>query len=588
MNVLAIAPYQELLPLMEDISSEFSELDVTVTLGNLEDALVSALSIFHRDFDAVITRGGTAYVLEDEFSVPVVSIDFSPTDILRCLHANNAQGKRVAMVGFGNMFGGVKEAREFFDGTLTTFPIEFEDELDFVLEDVGEGNFDLVLGDAITFDTATKLGMPAALLSSGAESVREAFRRVSLLAQNNNKSRQTNHILRDIIRTQNIRIAIYDDANMLTYTTLTSQDAPLLDDLANYAQRQDPPKRYLFRHEGTLFTVRSLIQNENGKRLVAFIITSEKTPNKNRFAGITYRSKVEIETTYQNSTYNIVEAGAKIESVLKRVSSSPRPVMIEGETGSGKPHVSELMYLLSPLAGQPFIEIDCDLLDDRSWEFLISSHNSPLYETQTFLNFKSLHMLSAPRWRELLSIIKNSLVAERNKLVFSLNTETFGEEPEVAHYVSEQLSCFTINVPPLREIHIPARAPERYLAALAARDERQDIPVLDPEAAFIVESYNWPRNILQFKQVMNWAYASAQDGVISADVVREALKRDATAKFSANSTPDSASALDLLKPLSETEAEIARMVVENYGGNKTAAAKTLGISRTTLWSMLKR
>lgn len=588
MNILAIAPYQELLPLMQEIAQEFPELDVTFTLGNLEDALVSALSIFHRDFDAVVTRGGTAYVLEDEFSVPIISIELSPTDILRCLRDNNAAGKRVAMVGFDNMLRGVAEASEFFDGEMVSFPVDFEDELELALDDVEEEGFDLVLGDTATFRAATKRGLNAAMLNSGAESVREAFRKAVFLSLSSEKAGQTSRIMRDLIRNQNIRIAIYDDANTLTYTTLTSEDAPLLNELAAYAQKPNPPERYLFRHEGTLFTVRSLVHNEGGRRLVAFTITSEKTPGKNRFAGITYRSESEVERTYQNSTFNIVGAGSKIESVLQRVAASPRPVMVEGETGSGKPHVSELMYLLSAYSGQPYIEIDCDLLDDRSWEFLISSHRSPLYETQAFLNFRSLHMLPGPRWRELLSTIQRSLVADRCKLVFSLNTPEPGEEPEAAHYISEHLNCFTINVPPLRDVHISERAPERYLQALAEHDGQEHAPVLDEEAALIVESYNWPRNVLQFKQVMNWAYAGAQNGIITADVVREALNRDAAAKFTTTSTPAATSSLDLLKPLSDTEAEIARLVVENYGGNKTAAAKTLGISRTTLWSILKR
>ena len=86
---------------------------------------------------------------------------------------------------------------------------------------------------------------------------------------------------------------------------------------------------------------------------------------------------------------------------------------------------------------------------------------------------------------------------------------------------------------------------------------------------------------------MNWSYAAAENGMISSDMVREALNRDATARFSASFTPGTSSMLDILKPLSQTNAEICRMVVQNYGGNKTAAAKTLGISRTTLWNILK-
>lgn len=175
----------------------------------------------------------------------------------------------------------------------------------------------------------------------------------------------------------------------------------------------------------------------------------------------------------------------------------------------------------------------------------------------------------------------------RSKLVISLNLDEHGEEPEAARRISEAIGGFTIAIPPLRKLHIFEQAPERYLAVLARRDNAKPA-VLDEQAQTIVSAYSWPRGIMQFKQVMNWAYAAAEDGVISGATIREALDRDATAVFSASSTESSSSQLDLLKPLSETTAEIARLVVENYGGNKTAAAKTLGISRTTLWNILKR
>ena len=69
--------------------------------------------------------------------------------------------------------------------------------------------------------------------------------------------------------------------------------------------------------------------------------------------------------------------------------------------------------------------------------------------------------------------------------------------------------------------------------------------------------------------------------------VREALARERTTRFSSTSTPSEGSTLDLLRPLADIERDVARIVLESCNGNKSRAAKTLGISRTTMWRLLK-
>ena len=69
--------------------------------------------------------------------------------------------------------------------------------------------------------------------------------------------------------------------------------------------------------------------------------------------------------------------------------------------------------------------------------------------------------------------------------------------------------------------------------------------------------------------------------------VREALDREGATRFSSLDTPSETSSIDLLRPLREIERDIVRMVVEKYGGNQTEAARTLGVSRTTIWRILR-
>ena len=587
MNVLAIAPYQELLPLMEQAAAEYPELEVTCMVGNLDEAVLSALTIFHRGFDAVISRGGTVATLEDEITVPVVSINVSTLDILRSLHGAGITQGRVAAVGFTSTLRRVGPANEIFEGQIDAYPVDFDDELDEVFEELAGQPYDAVMGDTIACELAAKHGFATVPLQSGYESVLDAFDRTAQLLTSSQKSVETVRLLRDVIKTQGIRVAIFSAAGELSFSSFGDEDLALLEELARHARAGNPPARFLFRHEGTLYTVHALVSGVTEDVQTIFSVTSSRIPGKDRFSGITYHTAADIEQAYHDCAFYLISAEDEFIDIAHHAGANDRPIIIEGETGCGKPRVAQLIYLSSGYRAWPYVEINCDLLDDSSWNFLISDYRSPLYETKAYLYFRAIHMLPSAQWRELLGAIQRSALHERCKLVISANYDAEGNIPPVSTRFSDALGCFTITVPPLRRMHLTGEATDRYLAHLAARDGVA-APVLDEEARTIVESYHWPRNILQFRQVLKWAYAAAEDGVVSAADIREALNRDATAKFSASSTPESDSMLDLLKPLSETTTEIARLVVEAYGGNKTAAAKTLGISRTTLWSMLKR
>lgn len=585
MNVLALAPYPELIPIIEGAARNYPALDITIAQGNLDEALVSALTVFHKDYDAVLSRGGTADSLEEQFSLPVVSIGVSAVDIMRCLASLDAAQDRVAAVGFSSILTSVPTAAELLSCPIACFPFDYEDELDDTLDEVERQGYRVILGDTASCLAARTKGLEAHLLSSGPESVQDALDTLQLVLSAQRKSAEHVNLLRNVIRMQGVKLAIYSNGT-LTHSTLSESESWLLDTLAKRACETEPPERLLLRHEGTLYTVRALVCTHADSRAVTFTVASETVAGKDRLVGISYRSKHEVEQAYRNSTFCAVGAETELGPILTRAGKSPRPVIISGETGSGKPRAGQLMYLLGPYVNQPLIEINCNILDDRSWEFLINNYRSPLYESGVYLLIRSVHMLSEQHWRELLGTIEQTGLAGRCKLVFTFNLREDGQEPEALYQFSELLGGLSITIPPLRNLHVISTAPERYLAICARRDGRET-PMLDRDASEILAAYHWPRNIMQFKQIMNWCYTAA-DTIITADIVRNALEHDAAVRFSSTSTPEQSSMLDVLRPLSETTAEIAHMAVDSCGGNKTLAAKKLGISRTTLWNLLKK
>lgn len=110
------------------------------------------------------------------------------------------------------------------------------------------------------------------------------------------------------------------------------------------------------------------------------------------------------------------------------------------------------------------------------------------------------------------------------------------------------------------------------------------------EAMAMLQHYNWPSNYTQFKRILNELALVTSTPYISAEHVAALLQKEKEQNFPANSlisATNGSYSLDLTRSLDEIIQEIIHKVLVETGGNQSAAAKRLFISRTTLWRYLK-
>ena len=111
---------------------------------------------------------------------------------------------------------------------------------------------------------------------------------------------------------------------------------------------------------------------------------------------------------------------------------------------------------------------------------------------------------------------------------------------------------------------------------------------VENDAMNLLRQYPWPQNYLQLRRVLESIIDSSQQDHIEADDVKKALQAElslASVSIDVNAAPYNS--LNLSKDLSEINRDIVKMVLEKNGDNQSKAAASLGISRTTLWRMLK-
>ncbi|MDO4850195.1 MAG: PrpR N-terminal domain-containing protein [Coriobacteriia bacterium] len=584
-RVLLIAPYPELAEVAVATAGDFPELELTVHEGDLHEGLEAALGVFGTDFDAVISRGGTAQMLEDEITVPVFEVGVSGADLLAALALHNPLGKRTAVVGFSNALESVSQVADFSDFDLDVFEVSFEDELPLILQEVQAGSYEVVLCDNFAVEKCRALGIDAHLLQSGARSVHRALAQALFFCQQVDALQQKNHVLWDLLKSQPFSFALFSPTGRLMYSDLGEDRNDLLPYLRQHLNDTAPAKLVLRR--GRRIHRINLTRTGKGENLVvSFSVSTSNAPAGESLVGIERMNADEVERTYRENIYGITGAGEEIAPLVAKAAAIQKPLMLEGEIGVGKAQIAALLYLNGNNSNHPFVVIDCSLLIEKSWDYLMNSPSSPLYATGDTIYFKAAQALDAEHVSRLLDVIRRSNAAQRDRVIFSANDDPRGGETDAVARIVEYLHCHVLTAPPLRERRDLRRVIFEYLKSEAERTG-SEAPALSDEATALLCAHTWKRNYIELRQVLQHCMNTAPAGFVDAALAREAIERERASKFSSLSTPDSATSIDLLRPLKDTERQIVQMVVDKLGGNQTEAARVLGLSRTTVWRMLK-
>ena len=152
----------------------------------------------------------------------------------------------------------------------------------------------------------------------------------------------------------------------------------------------------------------------------------------------------------------------------------------------------------------------------------------------------------------------------------------------------DKLCCLSLYLPPLRKM--PERIPilvNLYLGHLKA-DLSQPIVGVEPHAMTMMQNFQWPYNYTQFRRVIGELATTATGSVITADHVRAVLEKERHVGVFSPQAENSSVPLDLNRTLDEINQDVAIRVVAETNGNQTAAAKRVGISRSTLWRLLRK
>jgi DNA-binding NtrC family response regulator len=289
---------------------------------------------------------------------------------------------------------------------------------------------------------------------------------------------------------------------------------------------------------------------------------------------------------------------------IRRYAPSDAPVLITGESGSGKELAARAIHERSGRAGGPFIAVNCAALPAaliaselfghekgaftgavaRRIGFVEQAHKGTLFldeigdlpmELQGYLlRFLQDSMITRIGGTETVRVDVRILSATNVPLDGAIRKREFRED------LFYRLAVLTLRMPALRERGDDVELLATYLLREVARDLRREVEGFTPAALSAIRAHPWPGNVRELISVVRRAVVMADGALIDADRLGLDERRGAAEPaVAAPSRPRAGS---------PEEGAVLRAALARCSGNVSIAARSLGVSRMTLYRMLKR
>lgn len=305
-RVLAIAPYEGMKQLMTAMANDYPQIDLTVFVGDREQGLQIAKDNFHGNYDAVVSRGGTAFMLRQDLRVPVVEIELSIYDILCALKLTDGMDGKIAMISTSNIAESAQMLCKLMHYDMDIFTYTSSDTMEATLQRIRTGNYRAILCD-MGADTAAKwLGFNSFLLTSSQESIRKAFEQVLLLCSSQQNLRDENQFFRELIQGQIGQTMVFDQAGNPFLSTLDNPPARAAGDAAP-GTAGIPDRNRAADHPnlgGMLYAIRARRITTGSLTYTAFFFDSRKTPLSPNQVGIRFSTRPEAENAFYSSIFS--------------------------------------------------------------------------------------------------------------------------------------------------------------------------------------------------------------------------------------------------------------------------------------------
>ena len=290
--------------------------------------------------------------------------------------------------------------------------------------------------------------------------------------------------------------------------------------------------------------------------------------------------------------------------LVARAARSSAPVIITGESGTGKEHLARIIHNLSPRSAGPYVAVNCAAIPETLIESELFGHERGAFtgadhsregcfelanggtllldefvEMRPDMQAKFLRALQERKVRRLggkreVPVDVRVLAATNQPLKYAISKGLLRED------FFYRLNVFMLELPPLRERIEDLPLLVAHFILEANKEQGRQVEGVSAECLEALNAYRWPGNIRELRNVIHRAVILSKQRTISLDDLPSEF-------FSPNGKLEHVT-FPVGSTLDEVERELIGRTIEFAAGNKTQAARMLGLGVRTLYRRLER
>ena len=289
----------------------------------------------------------------------------------------------------------------------------------------------------------------------------------------------------------------------------------------------------------------------------------------------------------------------RLFEMIESVAQSDAPVIINGQSGTGKEMVARAIHWASPRQDKPFVKVSCAALNENLLETELFGHVKGAYtgaDRSRVGRFEAAHggsifldeigdippatqvkLLRVLEEKEIERVGDHTPIPVDVRIITATNKnlEDLVARGAFREDLYFRIHVFPLTIPPLRERPEDIPIIIQHFVEQNHATSGKKIAGLSPEAVARLTSYTWPGNVRELRNAIEYALVLCPGGEIGAHHLPHKIAP-------ARDCPPPAESLKV------RERDELVQVLRQAGGNQSAAARQLGVSRVTVWKRMKK
>lgn len=630
---LAIFSYSRMKEEMQEVWNEFkTNMNIQVIEGVLGEALTYARRLEKEgDVDVYISGGANAEILRQNVTTPVVSIRVTSFDLLLSIQNAQKYGGKIAVINFERNIPLVEEIQKILQVSIVQDVYTDERELFEKLNILKRTGVKTIVGHSLACDLAEKCGLQSVLVYTR-ESVRQALETAYEVALSNRRETERTERMKAILDYTYSGIIATDNRGKITVFNkeaekiigLSAEDAigQLIDTVIpntriNQVIQTEKAELNQMQKIGSSYIITNRVPIQAHNELFGVVATFQDATTIQK-AEVKIRQNLYAKGLVAKFIFDDIvgTSPALLETLelARRFACTESTVMITGETGTGKELLAQSIHNYSPRRNKPFVAVNCSALPESLLESELFG-----YEEGAFTGarrggkmglFELAHtgtifldeigeippplqarLLRVLQEREIMRVGSDRIIPVDVRVVTATNNDIWQavKEKRMREDLYYRLNVLHIKLPPLRERQGDISLLAGYYIKKFNPDMLRDFNKYLPEISSVLESYSWPGNIRELQNVMERLTVLLKGSEISLKQLQKYLP---TVLQQQIPPLDAAAGPVTPQPDAEPSAkdisvEVILRVLREVNGNKSEAARRLGISRMTLWRKIE-